>query len=105
MSAANPEPAAADICVSHDDLLVDMTTQMLGMNKLDERLQLSLEVITSGFGYSRAALALIDEKNESLRMHTSIGFNDDASVEGLNLSLDSAPHVSIIHKGHPAWIS
>src|SRR5438552_492606 len=104
-TAANPEQAAVDICVRHHDLLVDMTMQMLGTNQLDERLLLSLEVIPSGFGYPRAAVALIDEKDESLRMRTAIGFKDDALVESLKLSLDSAPHVSIIREGRPAWIS
>jgi PAS domain S-box-containing protein len=103
--AGDAEQPAFEICVRHHDLLVDMTMQILGTNNLDERLSLSLEVITRGLGYSRAALALIDEKNEILRLRRATGFADDAAVEGLKFPVDSAPQVSIIHDGRPAWIS
>jgi len=93
--AALESPLAADngarsaaVCASHYSLLVDMTNQMLGTNRLDERLPLALEVITSGLGYPRAMVALIDERNEELRIKSAIGFSDEVNLESIRIPIE-----------------
>ncbi len=100
------EEAQVNLRDRHNDLLIDLTTQMLATPKLEERLLLSLEAITSGFGYTKAAIALIDERSGSLRMRAAVGFEDDAEVTNIALPLDSsAPHVALIHEGQSVWLS
>ncbi len=86
--------------------IFELTTQMLATHKVDERILLALEAVTSGLGYSQAAIALIDEKKASLRMRAAIGFYEDDASEHLEMLLDSsAPHVAIVYDGRPTWVS
>jgi len=87
------------------EFLFEMTTQLLAAQKLDEQLPLVLDTITTGLGYSQAAIALIDKHRGVLRMRMAAGFDDDLRVGALELPLDSsAPQVGIVHDGRPAWI-
>ena len=104
-ATADHETDETGLCTRHHGLLADMTIQMLGTNKLEERLLLSLEMLTSGLGYTRAALALIDERSDFFRVRIAIGFEDQAAIERLRLSMDSPPNVSFIHDARPGWIS
>lgn len=100
------EGAQVNLRFRQYNLLIDLTTQMLATPKLEERLLLSLEAITSGSGYAKAAIALIDERSASLRMRAAVGFEDDAAVTSIALPLDSgAPHVALIHEGQSVWLS
>jgi PAS domain S-box-containing protein len=106
MLASRPAETAAEIRLRQSDLLIDMTTQMLATQKLDERLLLSLETMTTGLGYPQAAIALIDYRNGTLRMHTAAGFDDDESVLSIEMPLDSnAPYVTVVHEGRPLWVA
>lgn len=84
----------------------DLTTQILATPKVDERLLLSLEAITTGLGYQQAAIALIDERASSLRIRAAVGFADDEAVGRLEMPLDSgAPQVAVIYEGRPLWLA
>lgn len=88
------------------EVLFETTTQLLAAQTVDERLLLTLDAVTSSLGYPHAAVALIDKRNATLRMHLSVGFEEDASLAGVELPLDSSgPHVAVVHNGHPAWIT
>lgn len=103
---AQSEEAAVGPHGRHDDLLIEMLTQVLATPKLQERLLLGLEAITSGLGYHQAAIALIDESNASLRMRVAIGFENDERVTGMEMLLDSgAPEVAPVYEARPVWIS
>src|SRR5918912_3853368 len=100
------EEAESDLRARQDDLLIEMLTQMLATPKLQERLLLGLEAVTTALGCSQAAIALIDERNASLRMRAAIGFEDDERVERLEMPLDSgAPQVAPIYDARPVWVS
>jgi PAS domain S-box-containing protein len=100
------EEAESDLRARQDDLLIEMLTQMLATPKLQERLLLGLEAVTTALGCSQAAIALIDERNASLRMRAAIGFEDDEQVERIEMPLDSgAPQVAPIYDARPVWVS
>ncbi|HEY0544430.1 MAG TPA: ATP-binding protein [Pyrinomonadaceae bacterium] len=84
----------------------DLTTQILATPKVDERLLLSLETVTTGLEYQQAAIALIDERAASLRIRAAVGFADDEAVGRLAMPLDSgAPQVAVVYEGRPLWLS
>src|SRR5918997_7191920 len=90
------EGASADLHTRQYELLFEMTTQLLAAQEVEERLLLTLDTATSGFGYPHAAIALIDKRSANLRMRMAVGFPDDAAVGTLEIPLDSnAPHVRV----------
>ena len=100
------EETGGDLHPRHEDLLIEMLTQMLATPKLQERFLLALEAVTAGLGYSQAAIALIDERSASLRMRAAIGFEDDEQVARLEVPLDSgAPQVAPVYEARPVWVS
>ncbi|HEX8747185.1 MAG TPA: ATP-binding protein [Pyrinomonadaceae bacterium] len=95
----------AEVRLRQYEVIIEMTTQIFTAQRLTDRLLLSLEALTTGLGFQRVAIALIDERHGSLRMRAVAGFDDDEAVEALEMPLDSSgPEVSIIHEGRPAWI-
>jgi len=109
--AATPTATMSDGDASHPrlrqyDLLLDTTAQMLATPKLHERLLLALETITTGLGYSQAAVALADERQAALRVRAAAGFPDENAIERVTIPLDSsAPCITAFHEGRPASIS
>ena len=102
---AVPDTMPAELRLRQFELLTEMTTQMLTAQKLADRLLLGLEALTTGLGYQQAAIALIDERNATLRIQVAAGFDDDMAVEQVEMPLDmNAPQVSIVHEGRPFWI-
>ncbi|HEX8652875.1 MAG TPA: ATP-binding protein [Pyrinomonadaceae bacterium] len=96
----------ADLHARHDDLLIEMLTQMLATPQLQERLLLGLEAIMTALDCPQAAIALIDERSASLRMRAAIGFEADEEVMRLEMPLDSsAPQVAPIYEARPVWVS
>jgi PAS domain S-box-containing protein len=88
------------------DVFIETTTQMLATPKLQERLLLALEAISTNFGHRQAAIAIIDERDAELRIRASVGFEGDQSPKGVEMPLDSsAACVRVIHDGQPLWIS
>lgn len=99
------EEASTDSRALQYEVLFKMTTELLATNNLEERMLLALDTITSDLGYSRAAIALIDERTSNLRVRMAVGFDDNTSVEGIEMPLDSAAlGVSVVHDGRPLWI-
>src|SRR5688572_3634073 len=87
------------------EFLFEMTTQLLAAQRLEEQMSLVLDTVTTGLGYSQAAIALIDKHQGLLKMRMAAGFADDAAVGSLELPLDSnAPQVRVVHDGRPAWV-
>jgi PAS domain S-box-containing protein len=87
------------------EVIIEMTTQIFTAQRLTDRLLLALEALTTGLGFQRAAIALIDERRSALRIRAAAGFEDDEAVESLEIPLDSSgPQISIIHEGKPMWI-
>ncbi|HVF51009.1 MAG TPA: ATP-binding protein [Pyrinomonadaceae bacterium] len=106
VGSLTPDRTAQDLQAHHYELLFGMTTQLLAAQKVDERLLLTLDTLTSGLGHPCAALALIDKQTASLQMRMAVGFPDDDSVRHFEMPLDSnVPYVSIVHDGRPAWIT
>jgi PAS domain S-box-containing protein len=88
------------------EVILNMITQMLAMDSLDEQLSLVLDTITAGLGYRCCAVSLVDEANASLVVLKALGFGDNAAVRGMRIPLDSGlPHLEAIHTGRSAWIS
>src|SRR5919206_3135342 len=88
------------------ELLLDTTAQILATPKLDERLSLALEALTTGLGYAQAAIALLDERKACLTMRAAFGFAQDEDVLRIKIPLDSgAPCIKAFHEGHPVWLS
>ena len=88
------------------DVFIETTTQMLATPKLQERLLLALEAISTNFGHRQAAIAIIDERDAELRIRAAVGFEGDPSAKGIEMPLDSsAACVRVIHDGQPLWIS
>ena len=78
---------------------------MLSTTKLHERLLLALEAIVTGLGYPQAAIAMINEREASLRVRAAVGFEDDDDMR-IKMPLDSsAACVRVVHEGRPIWIS
>ncbi|HEX7175325.1 MAG TPA: ATP-binding protein [Pyrinomonadaceae bacterium] len=111
------EPAAAGVAGGdarartpeterHYELLFETTTQLLAAPTVEERMLLTLDAVTSGLGYPHAAVALIDKRQVTLKVRMAVGFVDDAAVCDVETPLDAnGPHVSVVHDGHPAWVT
>jgi len=100
------ESAAGRLPLHQYEFLFEMTTQLLAAQRLDEQLSLVVDTVTTGLGYPCAAVALIDKGRGVLRVRQAAGFADDAEVARLELTLDSsAPQVSVVHDGRPAWLA
>jgi len=99
------ERAAGRLPLHQYEFLFEMTTQLLAAQRLDEQISLVLDTVTTGLGYPRAALALIDKARGLLRIRQAAGFADDAEVSRLELTLDSnAPQVRVVHEARPVWL-
>lgn len=99
------ESAAERLPLHQYEFLFEMTTQLLAAPTLDEQLSLVVDTVTTGLGYPRAALALIDKSRGVLRVRQAAGFPDDSEVARLELTLDSnAPQVRVVHEARPCWI-
>jgi PAS domain S-box-containing protein len=99
------QSASADVRSRQNDIIFEMTTQLLATQSLEEGLLLALDTVTADLGYSCAAIALIDNRNAALRMKMAVGFEDNTAIEAIEMPLDSgALSVSIVHDGRPAWI-
>lgn len=104
-STAASSDIPAEIRLRQYEVIIEMTTQIFTAQRLTDRLLLALEALTTGLGFQRAAIALIDERHSLLRMRAAAGFEDDEALESLEIPLDSSgAQVSIIHEGRPAWI-
>lgn len=87
------------------DVFIETTTQMLATPKLQERLLLALEAISTNFGYRQAAIAIINERDAELRIRAAVGFEGDPSATRIEMPLDSsAACVRVIHDAQPLWI-
>jgi PAS domain S-box-containing protein len=105
LSTAATGDIPAEVRLRQYEVIIEMTTQILTAQRLTDRLLLALEALTTGLGFQRAAIALIDERHAALRVRAAAGFIDDEAVEGLEMPLDSSgPQISIIHEGRPVWI-
>ena len=79
---------------------------MLATPKLQERLLLALEAISTNFGHRQAAIAIINEREAELRIRAAVGFDGDPSATKPEMPLDSsASCVRVIHDGQSSWIS
>jgi len=88
------------------DVFIETTTQMLATPKLQERLLLALEAISTNFGHRQAAIAIINEREAELRIRAAVGFEGDPATTKIEMPLDSsAACVRVIHDGQPLWIS
>jgi PAS domain S-box-containing protein len=88
------------------DVFIETTTQMLATPKLQERLLLALEAISTNFGHRQAAIAIINERDAELRIRATVGFDGDPSATKVEMPLDSsAACVRVIHDAQPLWIS
>ena len=88
------------------DVFIETTTQMLATPKLQERLLLALEAISTNFGHRQAAIAIINERDAELRIRAAIGFDGDPSTTKVEMPLDSsAACVRVIHDAQPLWMS
>src|SRR5689334_3733753 len=88
------------------DVFIETTTQMLATPKLQERLLLALEAISTNFGHRQAAIGMINEREAELRIRAAVGFEGDPSATKTEMPLDSsASCVRVIHDGQPSWIS
>ncbi|HEY0321364.1 MAG TPA: ATP-binding protein [Pyrinomonadaceae bacterium] len=104
-STAASSDIPAELRLRQYEVIIEMTTQIFTAQRLTDRLLLALEALTTGLGFQRAAIALIDERRSALRVRAAAGFTNDEAVESLEMPLDSSgPQVNIIHEGKPAWI-
>ena len=100
-----PDPEGFSSYLRQYDAFLEVTTQMLVTPKLHERLQLALEAITNILGYRQAAIAIINERDATLRVRAVRGFDSETSSR-VEMPLDSsAACVRVIHEAHPLWIS
>jgi PAS domain S-box-containing protein len=100
------ESGFADLRARQYDLIFEMTSQLLALPSLDERLLLALDTVTASLGYPCAAVALIDKNSATLRMRMAAGFADNAAIERIEIPFDStALSISVVHDGRPAWIT
>jgi PAS domain S-box-containing protein len=99
------EAEASDPRLRQYDIFIEATTQMLATPKLHERLLLALEAVVTGLGYPQAAIAMINERDATLRVRAAIGFEDDEAAR-VEMPLDSnAACVTVVHDGRPIWVS
>src|ERR1044071_6795212 len=88
------------------DVFIETTTQMLATPKLQERLLLALEAISTNFGHRQAAIAIINERDAELWVRAAVGFEADPAATRVEMPLDSsAACVRVIHDATPLWIS
>src|SRR4026208_309165 len=88
------------------DVFIETTTQMLATPKLQERLLLALEAISTNFGHRQAAIAIINERDAELRIRAAVGFEGDPAATRVEMPLDSsAACVRVIHDAQSLWIS
>jgi len=85
------------------DTLLRLTTQMLAMKGLDDKLSLVLDAVTSEFGYSHAALALVD-REAALQMRMALGFPNDSEVGQIVVPGKLGSTASAVPGGRPSWI-
>jgi PAS domain S-box-containing protein len=79
---------------------------MLATPKLQERLLLALEAISTNFGHRQAAIAIINERDAELWVRAAVGFEADPATTRVEMPLDSsAACVRVIHDAAPLWIS
>ncbi len=98
------EAEAPDVRLRQYEVLSETTTQMLATPTLDERLVLALEAVVTSLGHRQAAIAIVDERDASLRIRAAIGFDDGSAY--IEMPLDSsAACVKVVHEGRPAWIT
>src|SRR5215212_2977665 len=98
------EAEAPDVRLRQYEVLSETTTQMLATPTLEGRLLLALEAIVTGLGHTQAAIAMINERDATLRVRAALGFEDEAAH--LEMPLDSsAPCVMVVHEGRPSWIA
>lgn len=100
------EPERSSPRARQYDVFIETTTQMLATPKLQERLLLALEAISTNFGHRQAAIAIINERDAELRIRAAVGFEEDPSATKVEMPLDSsAACVRVIHDAQPLWIS
>src|ERR1041385_29109 len=100
------EPERPSRRASQYDVFIETTTQMLATPKLQERLLLALEAISTNFGHRQAAIAIINEREAELRIRAAVGFEGDPASNRIEMPLDSsASCVRVIHDAQPLWIS
>ena len=100
------EPERPSARARQYDVFIETTTQMLATPRLQERLLLALEAISTNFGHRQAAIGIINERDAELRIRAAIGFEGDPSTTRIEMPLDSsAACVRVIHDGQPLWIS
>ncbi len=98
------EAEAPDVRLRQYEVLSETTTQMLATPTLDERLVLALEAVVASLGHTQAAIAIVDERDASLRTRAAIGFDDESVA--IEMPLDSsAACVKVVHEGRPSWIT
>jgi PAS domain S-box-containing protein len=99
------EPERPSARARQYDVFIETTTQMLATPKLQERLLLALEAISTNFGHRQAAIAIINERDAELLIRAAVGFDGDSSTK-VEMPLDSsASCVRVIHDAQPLWIS
>src|SRR5260370_20007306 len=102
---AIPDPEGFSSYLRQYDVFIETTTKMLLTPKLQERLLLALEAIANVLGYPQSAIALIKERDGSLRIRGALGIEGEPSVTRVEMPLDSiAACVRVIHDAHPLWI-
>jgi PAS domain S-box-containing protein len=100
------EPERPGRRASQYDVFIETTTQMLATPKLQERLLLALEAISTNFGHRQAAIAIINERDAELWVRAAVGFEADPAATRVEMPLDSsAACVRVIHDAAPLWIS
>src|SRR5215213_2781069 len=88
------------------DVFIETTTQMLATPKLQERLLLALEAISTNFGHQQAAIAIINEREAELRIRAAIGFEGEPATTEVEMRVDaSAACGRVSHDGQPLWIA
>ena len=98
------EQAVAEQIRQHD-VIFEMTTQMLAMSRLEDKLLLALDAITVQLGYASAAIGFLDADLGNLRIKMASGFPDDSVAESIEISLESSStHLESIHNGKPSFI-
>src|SRR5262245_37387324 len=101
-----PDSDAFNPYLRQYDVFIETTTQMLVTPKLQERLLLALEAVSTVFGYQQSAIAIIDGREAGLRMRAAVGFGNDPAVTRIEMPLDSrAPCVHVVHDAQTVWIS
>jgi len=87
-------------------VIINMITQMLAMDSLDQQLSLVLDTLTAGLGYQSAAVAFPDETLGSLDITKAVGFRDNAAARAMRIPLDSGlRHLESINRGKSARIA